>query len=121
MQTNRFVELFKRHNWKVEELGENSFVAYNDRYFIPFSCVPCGDTRDMFASAVSYFIEDKEKFISSWREYNKIMRIPVGIGHYAFSNWFIEKIGRRFFHVGGIANHDHSTWEIEQWLIKIER
>lgn len=117
MKENHFTELFKHHNWTVEEVGENSYIAYNNVFMVVFS--PNGSTQDPTASAVSYCVNDKDAIIQAWKKYNKNMcsRFPIDIGTFAFKDYFHD---REFVHVGAIANHDHMPWEIESWLKRME-
>lgn len=126
MKTNRFTDLFMQYGWTVVELGENSYIAYNDTYFVPFSCVPQVRDTNVYASAVSYLICDKEAFIEAWKNYNikneKRQMTEYPIGFYAFSNWMNRNgYGDKFTHFGGVANHDHSAFEIECWLKRIHK
>ena len=106
---NAFTRLFKRYGFAIEQLGDNSYIAYNGAFFVPFSLDDMG-----YASAVSYFADDKEKFIEAWKKYNETRCIPSPIGYYA---WHLYANGnKKFIHWGGCGNHDHSTWEVENWL-----
>lgn len=112
MEHNAFTRLFERYGWTVEQLGENSYIAHNKNFFIPFSLDHMG-----YASAVSYFADDKGKFIEAWKKYNATRRFPSPIGYYA---WHLYSNGdRRFIRWGGVGNHDHSTWEVENWLERL--
>ena len=106
---NDFTRLFQRYGWTVEQLDDNSFVAYNGTYFVPFSIDHKG-----CASAVSYLLCDKEKFVQEWK--NSKYLSPIG--YYAFNMWMNGY--KKFIHYGGICNHDHSTYEIESWLHRCE-
>lgn len=117
---NRFVDLFKRYGWTVEQLGSNSFIAYNTTFFVPFSCVPCGRIQNEYVSAVSYLLCDKDPFIEVWKNYNRHISLHgVDIGTYAFSDYFNRN--SKFIQFGALANHDHSAYEVEQWLECIDK
>lgn len=117
---NKFVELFKSYGWTVEQLGDNSFIAYNDFFFVPFSCIPCGQIQDEYVSAVSYLLCDKDLFIEAWKNYNKnVSRYGVDIGTYAFSDFFGGN--SKFYQYGGLGNHDHCIYEVERWLERIKK
>lgn len=110
---NDFIRLFERYGWTVEQLDDNSYIASNDTFFVPFSL--CYYTN--YAAAVSYLVEDKEAFIQEWKRKNERNRFGEDIGYYAFSN-FMNHCDK-FTHCGNIGNHDHSTWEIESWLKRL--
>lgn len=115
---NRFVKLFKQYGWTVEQLGDNSFIAYEAVFFVPFSCVPCGRIQDEYISAVSYFVRDKDSFIEAWKNYNRnISLYGVDIGTYAFSDFFGGN--SKFHQYGALGNSDHSYYEVELWLKRI--
>lgn len=118
---NRFVRLFKRYGWAVEQLEDNSFIAYNTSFFVPFSCIPFMGNKDEFISTVSYLICDKDEFIKEWRKYNAMIGRIIDIGTYAFKDYF--EGNSKFYQFGALANHDHSVFEVEQWLewIKIQQ
>lgn len=110
---NAFTALFQRYGWNVEQLGDNSYIADNGTFFVPFSLDHMG-----YASAVSYLFDDKESFIKEWKRYNAAMRIPSPIGYYA---WHLYANGnRQFYHFGNVGNHDHNTREIENWLERLK-
>ena len=115
---NRFAALFKRYGWIVEQLGDNSFIAYNTTFFVPFSCRPCGRIQNEYISAVSYLLCDKDPFIEAWKNYNRHISLHgVDIGTYAFNDYFNGN--HKFMQFGALANHDHSAYEVEQWLERI--
>jgi hypothetical protein len=115
---NKFTELFKSYGWAVEQLGDNSFIAYNDVFFVPFSCVPCGRIQNEYISAVSYLLCDKDSFIEAWKNYNRrCSRYGVDIGTYAFSDFIGDS--NKLYQYGALGNHDHSTYEVELWLERI--
>ena len=117
---NKFVAMFKRYGWTVEQLGDNSFIAYNTDFFVPFSCIPCGRTQNEYISAVSYLRCDKDPFIAAWKKWNKnCFRHEIDIGTYAFKMYF--EGNNEFIQFGALANHDHSGFEVEQWLEKLNK
>lgn len=112
---NKFVDLFKQYGWTVEQLGDNSFIAYENVFFVAFSCVPCGSLQNELISAVSYFIRDKDSFIEAWKYYNNhCSMFGVDIGTYAFNDFFTGN--SKFVQHGALGNHDHSYYEVELWL-----
>lgn len=111
MKHNSFTRLFEEYGWEVEELSDNSYVASNETFFVPFSLNYMG-----YASAVSYIADDKEKFIEKWERRNTPYLSPIG-----FFAWQLYANGNKeFFHVGKVCNHDHSTCEIENWLKRLK-
>lgn len=115
---NKFVRLFKRYGWTVEQLDDNSFIAYNTTFFVPFSCIPFMGNKDEYISTVSYLLCDKDDFIKEWRKYNAMIGRTIDIGTYAFKSHFE---GGKFYQFGALANHDHSAFEVEQWLERTSR
>lgn len=109
---NSYVLLFRHYGWEVETLGDNSFIASNGTFFVPFSLDPLG-----YVSAVSFLCCDKEDFIKVWQSYNEGSRHPTPIGYYAFS--LVMNGNKKFMRFGGICNHDHDTFEIENWLSRL--
>ena len=105
-----YIDLFRRHGWVVDILGHNDFIAYNDVYFVAFS------VYNRYASAVSYLLCDKEEFIKEWKSKSSYQ----AIGSFAFHDYMLGRAQSKFNQFGGIANHDHDTFEIERWLIKLE-
>ena len=118
MKENHFTELFKRYKWTVEEVGENSYIAYNNVFMVAFS--PNSSTADPTASAVSYHVMDKDAVTQAWKNYNRdsCSRLPIDIGTFAFKDYMNGC--KKFFHIGAVANHDHMPWEIENWLKRME-
>lgn len=115
---NRFVRLFKQYGWTVEQLGDNSFIAYNDVSFVPFSCIPSRGNKDEYISTVSYLLCDKDDFVKEWKNHNDMIGRTIDIGTYAFQTIFGNC---KFYQFGGLCNHDHSAFEVENWLERIAR
>lgn len=116
---NKFTELFKLYGWTVEQLGCNSFIAYNDVFFVPFSCVPSGRIENQCISAVSYLLYNKDPFIEAWRNYNRHISLHgVDIGTYAFNDFFGGD--SKFHQYGALGSRNHSIYEIEHWLKRID-
>lgn len=110
---NSFTKMFLRNNWKVESLDTNSFCAENGVFCVFFSVYQNGGE---IASAVSYLMEDKKSIIDAWKTYNKDSRFPTPIGTFVYSDWVNHQ---RFFHMGGVCNHDHTCWEVESWVKRL--
>lgn len=120
MNKNKFVQLFEKHNWIVENHGDNNFIAYNDTYFVPFSCVPFAYEDAATISCVSYCVSDKENFIDQWRRYNQDVEnthFECKIGDFAFKMYSKNsKHIKKLSHIGCLANCGHSISEVEHWL-----
>ena len=123
MNKNKFIKLFEKYNWIIEEYGNNNFIAYNDIYFVPFSCVPFVYEDATIISCVSYSISDKENFINQWRKYNKDVEntnFECKIGDFAFKMYSENsKHIKKLLHIGNLANRDHSISEVENWLYSL--
>lgn len=122
MGSNNFVKLFGRYGWIVEEYGENNFIAYNDTYFVPFSCVPFEYDNADTICCVSYLLCDKEKFVDLWEKYNhkEGIHTKCKMGHFAFMMYSENNIEiERLCHFGGLANDDHDMSEVDQWLYEL--
>ena len=113
---NQFTRLFKIYGWNVEELDENSFIASNDSYFVPFSYVSWADDQNVCIAAVSYHISVKDALIDAWRNYNQGCQIPAPIGYFAYINYVNNPRPNQKFIPAGIADHEFDIYEIEHWL-----
>lgn len=120
MNENRFTKLFKKYNWEVEELGDNSYIAYNDIYFVPFSCVastevlyPC---QDKYINAVCYLEIDKDEFVNTWKKMIE-NGYQNAIGNYAVHDFFSNKSE----YVGITEFVNYIDFELDLWLESLQK
>lgn len=105
-----FKELFERYGYTVEQVGENSFVAKNENFFVAYSVYNFGGP---VAAMCSFYLCDLEAFLQQWKHINAGRRIPQEIGSFAFSG-MMNRL--HDFHPCGLCNHDHMPFEVEWWL-----
>lgn len=100
-----FKKLFEQYGFIVEKYGdENSFIATNGRISIPYTEFSCGSMPLMAGvSLLATPDEIKEQYLGE--KY---------IGHRVFNDYMNNILP--FKQIGGICNHDHSTYEVENWL-----
>lgn len=122
MNENRFTKLFKKYNWEVEELGENSYIAYNNAYFVPFSCVPSTEVlhpcSDKYINGISYLEIDKDVIIASWRNHIESCNYEA-IGYYVINDFF--NLNSKFMNIATLTFNQYSDFELEQWLEYIHK
>lgn len=117
MNENRFTQLFKKYNWEVEELGENSYIAHNSDYCVPFSCVPSTEVlypcSDKYIKAVSYLEIDKDTVITAWRNHIEKCNYEA-IGYYVIDDFYTTK--SKFRNISTLTFDLYSDFQLEQWL-----
>lgn len=109
-----FKDLFERYGFKVESFGPESYIADNGTFCVPFTEHTVHTKYGVYSdiSAVSFLSEDKNAIIEHYR--SKDVKY---IGCEVFSDYMNDKI--KFIHVGRICNHDHTVFEVEDWLEKL--
>lgn len=99
-----FKKLFEQYGFKVEEFGENSFIATNGTISIPYTEFTCAGMPLM--SGVSLLATpDEIKEHYAGEKY---------IGHKVFGDFMNDHL--KFRRGGGVCNHDHAIFEVEWWL-----
>lgn len=94
MNENSLTSLFKRYGWSIEEVGEKSYVAFNDTFAVVFSYN--APFIMLTTRAVIYHVKDKDAVIQAWKNYNDNNSTQVNIGDYAFTNNFEYDYKRMF-------------------------
>lgn len=122
MNENRFTQLFKKYNWEVEELGDNSYIAYNDIYFVPFSCVastevlrPC---HDKYINGACYLEIDKDEFVNAWKRLVE-NGYHEAIGYHAINDFYSAI--PKFISIADFAFTNYNDFQIETWLERIHK
>lgn len=103
----KFESLFKKYGYMVETVGNNSYIAKNDTFFVAFSVYDSWGTS--VAAMGSYLLCDLDEFVAQWKERAN----DYTIGQFAFS--VRMNCGHGFQHQG-LWNHDHMLHEVEYWL-----
>jgi len=116
MTTNNFQKLFIIYGYKVEQLTERSYIADNGLYCVAFTETPRPNGIDSLMCGVSFLSEDKELIKKSYPVTDK-HGFPSEIGYEVWSDYMNDMLSRKgLFWFGGIANHDYSAFEVEDWL-----
>ena len=111
-----FVKLFESNGFTVELFGDNSYIADNGPFCIPFTVhtmtTKYGHISDV--TAVSFLSEDKETIKNHYKSRNKQY-----IGCEVFSDWMNNIL--KFTIIGGLCNHNYSFFEIQNWLERLKK
>lgn len=107
---NGFVKMFEECGFLVEPFNSesDSYIACNETFCVPFTVH--GNT----IAAVSFLSDDKDAIKKHYRHRNERY-----IGSAAFEDAMNNRL--KFYHIGGLCNHDYAGYEIASWLKRFQK
>lgn len=107
-----FKELFERYGFTIETFGA-SYIADNGVFCVPFTEFKAYGTY--FMAGVSFLSIDKEILKT---KYNCV---ADKVGFEVYNDMVRNNKTKEITHVGSICNHDHSLFEVENWLRRMQK
>ena len=105
-----FKKLFENYGFKVEEFGDNSFIATNGKITVPYT-----EKNPNYLPEICCV-----SFVASMEEVAEYFKEDINvIGYAAYNAAWHNRMP--FKQEGGLYNHDHSLGEVETWLKRITK